>query len=564
MKYPPTNLINMDDIIIDDDFLSTIKHNNDSIKNSTNTQKIVTKKDYSQKIKERKKKEDIEKSLNSEYSADNYLSTIAQTNASVGYDGKRKYYPKPEPPMEMDRGRRVRYTPRQDTATVENNDTTRVDTTTVKQDTASINNDTIPAKANTIPPVEESTTDFTVPHRNTAYDLERIINSPYAFENITDNSQAYVNVPEGYRTTRKNIGSNNEERQSIKKGSTLEGLKAFLVKPEGMTDEEHDRFRTAFIMAGIDKGKEIYENLLLKKQNARQNINDYFYRTLDPANYYGDVLENNLTEKVVPMLNQDVLDWDRQTRDAEAREEESQRIIDWIESKYQKPVSVGGGHVRGILTPGHAERFFSSKQGNEQADIDLFGQWMTTPLVKLNENTKDKDIPDNHFLPNTSHHVFGKPRYITFTDDGRFLSTDTIPTSERGFIGTSHGPRGNIATLKGEKIVISSKSGEGNGFLFPFATRNRGNNYIKFKLPNGQDYWVWPYGQDSKEYVNFINELGTMVEEMDFTNFDANSAGSSYIHNRHRIDPKFYGNREFDSGRVKVKRTGGRKSLETL
>lgn len=135
VKYPPIYYFIMDDLIIDDDFLNTITHNNDSIK-LENSERIVTKKEYSESIKKRNYKSESKKLTYNRTYTDNLFETIASVNASVGYDGKRKYNSKPEPPMEMDRGRKIKYTP------IENTDTTENTNTAEENDTSKIVKDT--------------------------------------------------------------------------------------------------------------------------------------------------------------------------------------------------------------------------------------------------------------------------------------------------------------------------------------------------------------------------------------------------------------------------------------
>lgn len=205
----------------------------------------------------------------------------------------------------------------------------------------------------------------------------------------------------------------------------------------------------------------------------------------------------------------------------------------------------GRNLVSGIATPGSRFIGTNRKQKTNVKGYNILAPWNNWAV--LDKNTTDKSIEDNHFIEGNKHEKRGNinpavARYITITNDGNLMFTDTIPRGVRGQITTGYASTGNLSnSFKKNKsirnIEVVHPDGTKSYPIFSWLNPYNLNSVyhpvqaaVLFDLPNGEKSWVISYGRTANQFYNDVSKIKNITgdDELEFVNFDSRSATGAY------------------------------------
>lgn len=240
----------------------------------------------------------------------------------------------------------------------------------------------------------------------------------------------------------------------------------------------------------------------------------------------------------------------------------------------------GRNLVSGLATPNSRFLGTNRKQKTNVRGYNILAPWNNWAI--LDENTTDKSIEDNHFIKGNKHERRGGvnpavARYITITNDGNLMFTDTIPRGIRGQITTGYASTGNLSnSFKKNKSIRNMEVVHPDGtksypvfsWLNPY---NLNSVYhpvqaaVLFDLPNGEKSWVIPYGRTANQFYNDVSKIKNITgdDELEFVNFDSRSATGAYgdagiRYNKFGSYPSLILRKKFGGNMRRTLRKGGR------
>ena len=486
----------MDDIVITDDFLDVIAHKKDSIENSRVTETVSTSSKEIQPVQETKPVEQkdyavsntythaYEQYVNSPFNMNNIDKTIQDANSIVGYDGKRK---------EPYRSRVVNWSKPVEEAKQEQ----------VAQDLELIE----PM------PVEESITQHVIPINAQDYQL-----GEYQVDNTLPNSSIdYVMPPIERKSLEMPQSDDSEQISSVRDFlSGVSSIPAYVYhnKVVPFIDETREKLFGPSEEELARRAAEEEQERLRLEEEAR----------IAREQFVQDSIQHDINQR---------------TEDILAR-------IAAMDTSYVVGRYNGRNLVSGLATPGNS-RFLGTnrKQKTNVRGYNILAPWNNWSI--LDENTTDKSIEDNHFIPGNKHQKYGLvnpsvARYITIDEGGNLMFTDTIPRGIRGQITTGYASTGNLSdSFKRNKnirnIEVFHSDGTKSYSVFSYLNPYNLNSVyhpvqaaVLFDLPNGEKSWIIPYGRTANQFYNDVSKIKNITgdDELEFVNFDSRSATGAY------------------------------------